>query len=199
MTAMVDVAFLLLTFFILTTKFRAEEALPIDQPVTAASATPLPETGVVTIGVTKTGQVSFSVQDFDIREKMLELIEEQYGYTFTEDGKNYFTNSADFGVPFSLLPNWLNQPSMEQVKNFPQTGIPVTKDERKENDLVKWIRTARRAARRLSKPLVWAIKGDQNAQYPNMDAVIFTMQKEGLNRFNLITTLEAGGEAEEES
>ncbi len=197
MTAMVDVAFLLLTFFILTTKFRAEEALPIDTPVSAETATALPESGVVTIGVTSAGQVSFSVQDFDIREKMLELIEEQYGYSFSEEGKQFFTNSADFGVPFAQLPNWLNQPTMEQIKAFPQTGIPVSKDERKDNDLVKWIRTVRRAARRQNKSLVWAIRGDANAQYPNMDAVIFTMQKEGLNRFNLITNLEAGGEQEE--
>jgi len=99
-------------------------------------------------------------------------------------------------VPFSQLPTWLNQPSAELIKEFPQTGIPVSKDERKDNDLVKWIRTVRRAARRLNKSLVWAIRGDANASYPNMDAVIFTMQKEGLNRFNLITNLEAGEEEE---
>lgn len=190
MTAMVDVAFLLLTFFILTTKFRAEEAFPADTP-SAATAITLPQTGVVQIGVDKEERVSFGIVDNDIKLKMLELIEEQYGYRFTEQGKLYFSNTSDFGVPFGKLSAWLNQPSVEAMKEFPMPGIPVTKDPRKENDLVKWIRTVRRAARRVDKPLVFAIKGDLDAPYSIMDEVIYTMQKEGINRFNLVTQMEA--------
>ena len=189
MTAMVDVAFLLLTFFILTAKFKAEEAFPVDTPE-AATAITLPENGVVVIGVDEENRVSFSIVDYDVKEKMLELIEEQYGYRFSDQGKQFFKNTSDFGLPFGKLTTWLNQPAIEQMKEFPQNGIPVSKDPRKDNDLVKWIRTVRRAARRVDKPLVFAIKGDLDAEYPIMDEVIYTMQKEGINRFNLVTTLE---------
>lgn len=190
MTAMVDVAFLLLTFFILTTKFRPEEQFPVDTPM-AASATPLPGTGVVVIGVDKEERVSFSIVDFDIKEEMLNIIEEQYGYRFSSLGKQFFSSTNDFGLPFGKLATWLNQPTVEQMKAFPQTGIPVSKDPKKENDLVKWIRTVRRAARRVDKPLVFAIKGDLDAKYPRMDEVIYTMQEEGINRFNMVTQMEA--------
>ena len=155
MTAMVDVAFLLLTFFILTTKFKAEESFPVDTPK-AASAIPLPESGVVVIGVDSIGRVSFSIADFDVKEEMLDIIETQYGYNFSDEGKTYFASISDFGVPFSQLNTWLNQPTAEQMKEFSSQmqGIPVSKDPRRENDLVKWIRTVRRAARRVDKSQV---------------------------------------------
>lgn len=186
---MVDVAFLLLTFFILTTKFRAEETFPVDTPA-AASATTLPESGVVLIGVDKEEKVSFSIVDFDVKEEMLSIIEEQYGYRFSDLGKQFFKSTSDFGLPFGKLATWLNQPTADQMKKFPMTGIPVSKDPRKENDLVKWIRTVRRAARRVDKALVFAIKGDLDASYVRMDEVIYTMQEEGINRFNMVTQME---------
>ena len=46
MTAMCDVAFLLLTFFILTATAKAPEALPVDMPSSVVQ-TKLPETGLV--------------------------------------------------------------------------------------------------------------------------------------------------------
>ncbi len=190
MTAMVDVAFLLLTFFILTTKFKAEETFPVDTPE-AASAIPLPESGVVVIGVDSIGRVSFSIADFDVKDEMLTIIEDQYGYSFSDAGRTYFSSISDFGVPFSQLSAWLNQPTPEAMGEFAKkvTGIPVSKDPRRENDLVKWIRTVRRAARRVDKSLMFAIKGDQNVPYPLMDEVIFTLQMEGINRFNMVTKM----------
>lgn len=203
MTAMVDVAFLLLTFFILTTKFKAEETFPVDTPE-AASAIPLPESGVVVIGVDSIGRVSFSIADFDVKDEMLSIIEDQYGYNFSDDGKTYFSSISDFGVPFGQLNTWLNQPTPEAMSEFAKTvtGIPVSKDPRRENDLVKWIRTVRRAARRVDKSLMFAIKGDEEVAYPIMDEVIYTLQKEGINRFNMVTKMRSdarltGGGGEE--
>jgi biopolymer transport protein ExbD len=190
MTAMVDVAFLLLTFFILTTKFKAEETFPVDTPA-AASAIPLPQSGVVVISVDSIGRISFGLADFDVKIEMLDIIEAQYGYSFSEEGKTYFSSISDFGVPFSQLNTWLNQESPEMMKEFAKqaTGIPVSKDPRRENDLIKWIRTVRRAARRVDKSLMFAIKGHEKAAYPIVDEVIYTFQEEGINRFNLVTEM----------
>ena len=52
MTAMCDVAFLLLTFFILTATAKVPEALPVDTPASTVQ-TKLPETDLATITIGK--------------------------------------------------------------------------------------------------------------------------------------------------
>ncbi len=56
MTAMVDVAFLLLTFFLLTTKFKADEAVPIELPSSNVSIK-LPSSNIIMLSVAKDGTV----------------------------------------------------------------------------------------------------------------------------------------------
>lgn len=56
MTAMCDVAFLLLTFFMLTAKAKPQETVIVDTP-TSISETKLPDAGTLTILVDKTGKV----------------------------------------------------------------------------------------------------------------------------------------------
>ena len=56
MTAMVDVAFLLLTFFMLTTQFRQPEVVPIELPSSHAEVK-LPTSNIMMISVSKTGDV----------------------------------------------------------------------------------------------------------------------------------------------
>lgn len=56
MTPMVDVAMLLLTFFMMTTSFRPPEIVQIDMPEAHADVV-LPETNVLTITVGKTGDL----------------------------------------------------------------------------------------------------------------------------------------------
>lgn len=56
MTPMVDVAFLLLTFFMLTTQFRPTEEVQIDLPM-SHSAVKLPESDVMIITISKEGQI----------------------------------------------------------------------------------------------------------------------------------------------
>ncbi|HSI90816.1 MAG TPA: biopolymer transporter ExbD, partial [Adhaeribacter sp.] len=52
MTPMVDLAFLLVTFFMLTTKFAPEETLVVDTP-SSISEIKLPEKDVITIAIGK--------------------------------------------------------------------------------------------------------------------------------------------------
>jgi biopolymer transport protein ExbD len=56
MTPMVDIGFLLLTFFMLTTQFKPEEAVEIALPE-SHSAFKLPDADVITISVSKDGKV----------------------------------------------------------------------------------------------------------------------------------------------
>lgn len=60
MTPFVDIAFLLLTFFMLTTQFRPPQEFEIELP-SSHSAFKLPELDVLTLNVSKTGEIFMSV------------------------------------------------------------------------------------------------------------------------------------------
>lgn len=67
MTPMVDVAFLLLTFFMLTTKFRPPEPVVIDLP-SSHSEQKLPESAVLTVMVSETDALFMGISSQSSRE-----------------------------------------------------------------------------------------------------------------------------------
>ncbi len=86
MTAMCDVAFLLLTFFILTATAKVPEALPVDTPASTVQ-TKLPETDLATLTIGK-GKVFCDLKGREIRKRTLELMAQKYGVEFTVDVKD---------------------------------------------------------------------------------------------------------------
>jgi biopolymer transport protein ExbD len=101
MTAMCDVAFLLLTFFILTATAKQQEPLPVDTPASTVQ-TKLPETDLATITVGK-GKIFFDLKGREVRKRALELMGQKYGVEFTEDEANRFALMEGFGVPIQDL------------------------------------------------------------------------------------------------
>jgi len=73
MTPMVDVAFLLLTFFMLTTKFRPPELVPINLP-SSHSELKLPESDVLTVTVTGDNAFLMGVSSQQSREKIFNSV-----------------------------------------------------------------------------------------------------------------------------
>jgi len=73
MTPMVDVAFLLLTFFMLTTKFRPPEIVRIDLP-SSHSERKLPETDVLTVSVSSNNAFFMGVSSQQSREKIFNAV-----------------------------------------------------------------------------------------------------------------------------
>lgn len=59
MTPMVDLAFLLLTFFMLTTTFAEPNVMQLNMPVDSTDTTPVPESGAMTIILGKAHQVYY--------------------------------------------------------------------------------------------------------------------------------------------
>ena len=73
MTPMVDVAFLLLTFFMLTTKFRPPEVVKIDLP-SSHSDIKLPESNVLTVTVSGNNTFFMGVSSQQSREKIFNAV-----------------------------------------------------------------------------------------------------------------------------
>src|SRR5579872_3691391 len=142
MTAMCDVAFLLLTFFILTAKLRTDDPLHIDTP--AASVPQLvPDDNLATIEVGK-DKVFFGIEGTDIRKALLEEMAKQYKIPFTPDEEQRFTLIPTFGVPMSQLKQFIALDETQR-KDFPQPGIPL--DTTANNELSTWIYQARLVTR----------------------------------------------------
>src|SRR3954470_20216676 len=83
MTPMVDLAFLLVTFFMLTTKFRPDEPVVVDQP-SSISDIPLPDKGVIMLTVDGKGRVFFNIEGQKERTNILERIGSHFNVQFDE-------------------------------------------------------------------------------------------------------------------
>lgn len=183
MTAMCDVAFLLLTFFIMTAKFKQEDPVPVAIPG-YSKTTPVPEDNLATI-IVGGGKAFFSVEGAAIRTMMLEEVGKIYSVNFTPDEKKKFAALNSFGVPVSQLKQFLALDPADQ-KKFPQTGVPT---DSVSNELFNWIKQARLADRAITgKAMYIAIKGDSKEEYPTIGRVISVLQKQKVNKFSLITS-----------
>ena len=184
MTAMCDVAFLLLTFFILTATAKQPEALEVATPASTVQ-TKLPDSDIATITIGK-GKVFFGVSGRDVRKRTLELMGQKYNVTFTEDESDKFALIEGFGVPIQSLKSIIAMKSAERIKAN-QPGIP--KDSL-DNQLADWIQNARLATIEIAdKELNIAIKGDAKEEYPEIKKVMDILQDQKINSFNLVTGL----------
>ncbi|CAG5012333.1 hypothetical protein DYBT9275_05155 [Dyadobacter sp. CECT 9275] len=178
MTAMTDVAFLLLTFFIMTATFKSNEA-EITTP-TSISQIKVPDDKIMIISIDKDGKVFFGVDAQPVRVAMLENIAQAKGITFTDTEKAKFALQSSFGVPLNQLKPWLNMPK-EKMAEVKQPGIPV--DSTGASELADWVYAARKA----DNLLRIALKGDNLSKFPVFKDVLANLQSQNINKFNLIT------------
>jgi len=184
MTAMCDVAFLLLSFFILTTSFKPDEALSVVTPK-SVSTKAVDAKNAVTITMDAEGKVYFSVSDENPGEKetIISTVDQLRSLGLTEEEKKAFIRKGSFvGVPLSNLKSYL-QLNADQIKNFKAPGIPVT--DTLNNDLVIWMRAANTAFAGAKMQLF--VKGDNNAKYPSFKGVIDAFKKNEIFKFSMIT------------
>ncbi len=184
MTAMCDVAFLLLTFFILTATSKLPEALPVDTP-SSTEQTKLPDSDLVTLTVGD-DKVFFDLKGKDVRVKTLELMAEKYGVEFSEKDKYDFSLMTDFGVPIGSLKQIIEMKSADRIKAN-QPGIPM---DSLNNQLKDWVLNAREANVQINRqePKV-AIKGDSKEEYGVIKKILDLLQDQNINSFSLVTGL----------
>ncbi len=182
MTPMVDLAFLLVTFFMLTTKFAAEEPVPVDTP-SSTSTIKIPDTNVLTIMVDKDGLVYFNMDGQYNRADLLQKMGTKYGVEFDKTEQHSFAvMGSSVGIPIGSMKQFLDL-DPEERKLVKQTGIPI---DSLHNELADWVLEARLTNRMLRI----AIKGDRNSDFPTVKKVIKTLIDRKVNRFNLITNEE---------
>lgn len=196
MTPMVDLFSLLLTFFMLTTTFRPQEAAPIDMPFSVSEKI-APEKDIFTVLVSKDGKVYFNVDDgidtlshFKAKtlQEMAHLMGVQFktNVNFTKEEYKKFTTLNSFGMPFDKIKTWLNSTDYKE-KEALQVGVPI---DSLRNELALWVYSVR-----IVNPTVQCcIKGDGDADIKKVKKVFDILQDKGVNKFGLITNLDAAVE-----
>lgn len=178
MNPMVDMAFLLVTFFLLATTFKMPEQAAIQLPYSSVE-TPLPEQKLLTISIDIDGIVFLALSNRDVRAKWLRNMAAMYNIELNENEVEAFAQLPGFGMPINTLIPFLELDRGEQL-DFQSPGIPV---DSLQNELSDWLVVARA----IQPGLKIAIKADQRTRYQHIDKVIKTLTKNGILRFNLVT------------
>ena len=184
MTPFVDVAFLILTFFMLATKFKPDEAVEVTTPG-SVSADAVPEKDVFTVTVDKDGRAFVSMDNPEFRQVLIDNLDKTRSLGLTPAEKKAFINIASVGVPFSQLKGLLAL-DPEQQKKVNQPGIPAS--DSTGGELYYWVRDALVAYS--GRKLNLLIKADNNTKYPVFKNVLNAFKKNDQNKFLLITAPE---------
>ena len=186
MTAMCDVAFLLLSFFILATKFKPPEALSVVTP-SSVSTKVAPEKDVVMVIIDKDGKVYLSVSEANQAEKkeIIEAINTSKNLGLTDAEKNNFVKvpNAYIGAPFSQLKSYLDKDPAE-LQKVVKPGIPAV--DSTNNEMVDWFHAAADAFQ--GKKMNILVKGDDASKYPSFQGVIIALKKNDLMKFQVVTS-----------
>jgi len=188
MTAMCDVAFLLLTFFMLTSNFTKKEPILVATP-SSVSEIKIPETNIMTILVDKTGKVYFGIDGQEKRKQLIEKMAYMYKVTLTPDEIKKYTLLELAGNPMQAMKAYLRLPA--DMRDLPQNNLGVPADST-NNEFKEWVKSARE----VNPDLRIAIKADEKTPYPVIKKVMKSLQQLNEDRYNLITKLEGAPDKE---
>jgi biopolymer transport protein ExbD len=187
MTPFVDVAFLILSFFMLATKFKPPEPVTVTTPK-SVSADKLKEQDALMVTFDSAGKVFFTMTVLDKKNtpflgELIESVDKAKNLRLSEAEKAAFVKLPVAGVPFAQLKQHLSG------ANIPQIGVPVDST---NNELSQWVASANdvfRSHSTESKQFIpnYMIKGDNNAVYPSFKGVIDAFRQNFVFKFQLIT------------
>ena len=193
MTPFVDIAFLILSFFIMATKFKPEEPVKVETP-NSVSSDMLKESNALLITIDKESKVylNISSQNDKSKEKLATIVKgvaAARNIQLTGTEVESFKTAPIIGVPFNSLKGYLDL-SPDQQAAFKSPGIPVL--DTLNNELIWWVDETKKAF--AGEKLLYLIKGDNDSKYPTFEAVINALRRNEVFKYNLITAQEGAPE-----
>ena len=195
MTPFVDIAFLILSFFIMATQFKPPEPVPVETPGSVSSDI-LKEGNSMLITIDQDSKVYININTKKEKARLLDIIDgintsRTLGLTETE--KKNFQTAPIVGVHFNELKGYLNLSVADQeayVKSGKQKGIEVV--DTLNNELIWWIAETKKAF--AGQKLLYLIKGDNKSKYPTFEGIINALRKNEEFKYNLVTSQEGAPE-----
>lgn len=204
MTPMVDLAFLLVTFFMLAANFRSDEPVQVDTPSSIADSE-IPK-NVILITVDKDGRVFYGFTGGEeARKNLLIKMADKYKVKFSQKQLEEFSLMSSFGCSIQQLPQYLDMES-EKRKEL-QGSIPMDSTNNQLKDWIYFGNIEGLASGKIKfeeaagknpetemneyKPK-FILKVDSKALYLHAKNVIETFRDLDLNNLNFVTSLEAG-------
>lgn len=193
MTAMCDVAFLLLSFFILTTKFKPAEPVPVVIPSSVAAKPAQLGEDAFLVTIDHEGKAYIELGEGAIRENVLGEFEKIKNVQFPAEIKKAFLKADVIPTSYTALSQYLAL-TPDQRKKVALPGIPVDST---GGELKDWITAGLTAYDNDTKRIHFIIKGDNNAKYPTFSNVIKAFKKNEVFKYQLLTTPEGVPEGTE--
>ncbi len=186
MTAMCDVAFLLLTFFILATKQKPPEVLAVTPP-TSVSSKAAPDKSIL-VTMTADGKVFLTLGDDTKKAAIIDDINTSKGLQLSPAELTKLKNSEFIGLPLNQIKSAMASSTVISPEKM--AGIPIDST---NNELVDWVRSVTNAyrggnQRDLEKMLL--VKGDNSALYPIFKQVKQAFKKNEIYKFRIVTNSE---------
>lgn len=179
MTPMCDVAFLLLTFFILAAQFKPSDAINVTTPSSVSNKV-APQKDYLNVTIDKNNKVYLDM-DEAMKGDVLDELGREKNMKFTPEDKANFIKAQYIGVPLNQLTQFIKL-TPEQLKGVNVSGIPV---DSANNELTSWVSAA--LAVSLGQKLNLLIKGDDNAKYPTFKGVIDAFKANDQYKYFLVT------------
>ena len=187
MTAMCDVAFLLLSFFILATKQKPPEAVTV-MPPTSVSSKAAPEKSIL-ITLTKEGKCFLILGDETKKKDILKDINTLKGLGLSDEELSKFAKLGFIGMPLGQVKSALALEQMPPADKL--LGIPIV--DSTNNEMVDWLRSITNVyaggdQKDLEEMIL--IKGDNLAKYPAFKNIKYALKKNNLFKFRIVTNSE---------
>jgi biopolymer transport protein ExbD len=203
MTPMVDLAFLLVTFFMLTASFRNAEPVTVETP-SSISDKIIPE-NILMVTLDKDGRVFFNLSDAEARKEMLNNMLQKYKIGLSPEKIEEFSFMSTFGCTMQELPAYMNTEAAKRA-SFPTKGIPTDST---KNELLDWLSFAATAAGNTGRTAFeeaklkgaepkmedfkpkFILRVDSKTLYKDAQVVIDVFRELNLNNLNFVTSAEA--------
>jgi biopolymer transport protein ExbD len=183
MTAMCDVAFLLLSFFILATKQKPPEVLAVATP-SSVSSKAVPDKSII-ITLTKDGRAFLMLGDDTKKADILSNINSTKGLNLTPAELAKLNKTEFIGFPLNQLKGALALNTAIPADKLP--GIPIDST---NNEMIDWMRSVTNVyaggdQTKLEQMLL--VKGDNAALYPSFKNIKEAFKKTDIFKFRIVT------------